>query len=241
MRWVFFSLLGINSLMFAWGVMFDSDQPSTAEVRESPFPYRGLPELQMLGEVGDTQAVGAREERTPSAVASFDVSKINSKTLCEMVGPFKDTAMAEDFRSRLSAIDIASSIKDLELPAGPGYWVYLKPAENRRAALRRLAELQARGIDSYVIPKGEFENGISLGMFSQENLAKARLAEMVAIGLEPYLDTIERTYRETWVMLNPGEERKMSNLTWDRVMEGLNHLERRQNFCLDVASQDNIH
>lgn len=241
MRWVFFSLLGINALVFAWGVMSGSDQPSTAEVRESPFPYKDLPELKMLGEVGDIQAVGGREERAPPAPTTFDVSKINAKTLCEMVGPFKDTAAAEDFSSRLSAIDINGSIKDLELPAGPGYWVYLKPAENRRAALRRLAELQARGIDSYVIPKGEFENGISLGMFSQENLAKARLAEMVAIGLEPYLDTIERTYRETWVMLDPGEERKMSNLTWNRVMEGLNHLERRQNFCLDVASQDNIH
>lgn len=241
MRWVFVSLLGINALVFAWGVMFDSDQLSTVDVRESPFAYKGLPELQMLGEVGDIQAASGREKRAPSAAKSFDVSKIDSKTLCEMVGPFKDSAAAEDFTSRLSAIDIASSTKDLELPAGPGYWVYLKPAENRRAALRRLAELQARGIDSYVIPKGEVENGISLGMFSQENLAKARLAEMVAIGLEPYLDTIERTYRETWVMLNPGEERKMSNLTWDRVMEGLNHLERRQNFCLDVASQDNIH
>ncbi len=241
MRWVFFSLLGINVLVFAWGVVFDSDQANIAEVRESPFPYKGLPELKMLGEVGDIQPVGERVKKELPAQASFNAGTLDEKALCEMVGPFKDTDAAEDFSSRLSAIDIISSVKDLELPAGPGYWVYLKPAESRRAALRRLAELQARGIDSYVIPKGEFENGISLGMFSQENLAKARLAEMVGIGLEPYLETIERTYREIWVMLAPGEERKMSNLTWDRVMDGLNHLERRQNFCLDVASQDNIH
>lgn len=241
MRWVFFSLLGINVLVFIWGLAFSGNNKIVTEVRDSPFPYQGLPELKMLGEVGDIQAMGERVAPAPRKPAVFDVSKIDAKTLCEMVGPFKGKTMAEDFISRLAAIDVASSVRDMELPAGPGYWVYLKPLENRRAALRRLAELQARGIDSYVIPKGEFENGISLGMFSQENLAKSRLAEMVAIGLEPYLDTIERTYRETWVMLDPGEERKLSNLTWDRVMEGLNHLERRQNFCLDVASQDNIH
>ena len=240
MRWVFFSLVGANLLVFAWDMMFSGSQLSV-KAASQPSPFRNLPELRLLGEVGDLEQLEQiEEEQIPTQEPTFDTTAVDKKTLCEMVGPFKEKARADEFISRLSAIDIGSLVKELELPNGPGYWVYLKPEDSRRAALRRLAELQARGIDSYVIPKGELANGISLGMFSQENLAKSRLSEMVAIGLDAQLETIERTYRETWVMLNPEEDKKMSNLTWERVLEGLDRLERRQNFCLDVASQDNF-
>jgi len=240
MRWIFFSLLILNAATLVWGFVFEDEQLPAVHA-EKPFPYKEVASLSLLGE-GQGELVAVPIERSSTPMASLqNPVKVDGKDLCQLVGAFKSHEIAQSFVERLTAIDIKAQVRDLRLPAGPGYWVYLEPLPNRKAALRQLAELQSQKIDSYVIPKGELENGISLGLFSQQDLAKSRLQEMQKRGLEPRLDTIERTYREIWVMLEHTEDAKMSDLTWDRVMEGFNQLERRQNFCLDVASEDNIH
>lgn len=244
MRWIFFSLLIMNAATLVWGFVFEKETemgPSSVQA----FSY-DAPRLKLLGE-GNTELAALNAGRSLTSPGKPKIASllplpatVNGKDLCELVGAFKSRELATNFVERLSAIDVKSEIRDLRLPAGPGYWVYLEPTENRRSALRHLAELQARKVDSYVIPKGELENGISLGLFSQENLANLRMKEMQAIGLSPKMDTIERTYREIWVMLRHKEDAKMSSLSWSRAMEGFNKLERRQNFCLDVASEDNF-
>ena len=238
----------MNAATLVWGFAFEKESlPQASSVTLKSFKYASAPPLQLLGEMAGLESTGlsVAEITQPKTIQNVvrqnpRPAKVDGKSLCELVGAFKSRDLARSFVERLSAIEVKSEIRDLRLPAGPGYWVYLEPAESRPVALRSLAELQARKIDSYVIPKGDLANGISLGLFSQESLAKSRLKEMQAIGLEPKLDTIERTYREIWVMLFHGEDAKMSSLTWTRVLEGFNKLERRQNFCLDVASEDNF-
>lgn len=250
MRWIFFTLAIVNLLTFAWGMVATSRDNQPDRPKNLRNPYTGFPELLLLSEInasGPSMALSTIE-RSPEPEQEVEPSTENSietelppsrdgKLLCEMVGPFANNEVANDFVERLTAIEIASSIRELELPAGPGYWVYLEPQSSRRDALRLLSELQSKRIDSYVIPKGDLANGISLGMFSKKSLSDARVREMAAIGLTPLVEEIERTYRELWVMLEPGEDLKMSKLTWERVMEEINMLERRQNYCLDVASQ----
>jgi len=250
MRWIFFSLLLLNALVLLWSLTTASPTDGGVAAPLKPFAYGGVPTLQLLSE----DAGGAVESRLeqqvkgrvdagiamPSNVGASRNSRMvpmkDGKPLCEMVGPFEGRDKALQFMERLGAIDIQSEVRELELPAGSRFQVYLPAAASHKAALRKLAELQAKKVDSYIIPKGELENGISLGMFSQEALAEQQVKDMRAIGLTPEVKIIERTYWEIWVMLAPGEGGKMSNLAWGRVMEGINQLERRQNFCLDVAS-----
>ncbi|MFT5083703.1 MAG: hypothetical protein ACI9Y1_001748 [Lentisphaeria bacterium] len=270
MRWIFFTLLLVNLLTFAWGLVVVSSEPVLPPSKAVADPFKGVPALFMLtdpreGLSGDsippmalvaknsTERLG-HDVRNPESVrdggegevqnssllaavpAEERQAKLDTRALCDLVGPFEDHDIAKDFVERLGAIEVASIVTDIELPAGPGYWVYLVPEATRKDSLRRLSELQARGIDSYVIPKGELANGISLGMFSKKALAEARVKEMQSIGLIVNVDEIERSYREIWVVLDWGEGAKMSELTWKRVMEGIKLLERRQNYCLDVAS-----
>ncbi len=194
-------------------------------------------QLAASGEAESTQNLSGGVERFEGPVVGSPLPMHENKLLCELVGPFESREVASDFIARLESIEVVSSERDIELPAGPGYWVYLQPKASRREALRTLGELQSRRIDSYVIPKGDLVNGISLGMFSKKALSEARVKEMRAIGLDPRVEEIERTYREVWVMLNPGEDSKMSKLTWERTMQGIKDLQRRQNYCLEVASK----
>lgn len=259
MRGIFFALLFLNVIAFAWGaLMTSSEQVSPAPKRPAANPYQNIPELILLEELSPdnkearvtnlysseyrNEAVGAKTTPAPAAPAAKETlateAKVHDgKPLCELVGPFSDLDKADEFIERLNGIEVSGGVREIELPSGLGYWVYLKPLRSRKDALRRLNELQTKGVDSYVIPKGELENGISLGMFSQKSLADARLKEMTREGLDPQLKEIERSYREIWVMLDQGEGAKMSKYTWESLLDGTNMLERRQNYCLDVASQ----
>lgn len=250
MRGIFLALLVFNIVAFAWSMLTGgSEERTPVPKRSTPNPYTNIPELVLLSEIKPTdpaevkglydekfrnEVVGRKSSEKPS---SEEVKTHDGKPLCALVGPFKDRDKAGEFIERLTAIEIKGSVKDIELPSGAGYWVYLAPSRDRKEALRRLNELQSKGVDSYVIPKGELENGISLGMFSQKSLADARLKEMESIGLEPKLQEIERSYREIWVMLDQGEDAKMNKFTWQNLLEETNMLERRQNYCLDVASK----
>lgn len=235
MRWIFFSLLAANIVAGVWGMMLDAVHPVTRAHSETPFKYGDIPSLTFLSESTSVPVVAVERPISEIPVLPDESTQEDKPKLCEIVGPFEGEKQAKDMVERLRAWDVKSEVRSLQLPAGPGYWVYLEPEANRKAALRKLAELQSRGVDSYVIPKGELEHGISLGMFSKKALADARMVEAESMGLTPRMQTIERTYREVWVMLNHQEDEKMSEISWSRVLDEKKVLQRRENFCLGVA------
>jgi len=217
MKLIFATLILVNLGIAAWG-LFLRDSSAGA--------------LQAESQSGQMQ----------SNSSSGDAKKANSAhELCELVGPFPADDGAKSFVERLAAIDIKGEIKNLDLPAGKSYWVYLQPLDTEDAAFRKLAELQSQGVESYIVRRGDLKNAISLGMYSYKDTANSRVAEMKKKGLDPVMQEIERTQHETWVMLRHDQVEKMSDLTWKKVLEGFDSQERRQNFCIDVASADNIH
>jgi cell division septation protein DedD len=229
MRWVFFLLLAFNLAFFAWRVLFmPAADPESA--RKSDIPSVTADRVTLLSEL-DPRVVQVRKEAVVVA----------NPSLCVMVGAFASQVDAREFMARLAALDVISYEHPVDLSAGEGYWVYLQPLANRDEARRRLAELQARGVDSYIIPKGELENGISLGVFTRRDLAEARLAELGRLGLSANLHNIERSYREHWVMLGESEEHKLDESVWPSLLQENISLRRRQNLCSDVASIKNFH
>lgn len=232
MRWIFFFLLAANAAFFLWHVLsVPAASPTVAPMINTTFaPSASARQVKLLREL----APGAVRARTEAPI-------VKNPSLCVMVGAFASQVDAQEFMTRLAALDVVSFDHPLDLSAGEGYWVYLQPFANRDQARRRLAELQARGIDSYIIPKGELENGISLGVFTRRDLAEARLVELRRLGLSVDLYNIERSYREYWVMLGESEEHKLDESVWLALLRENISLRRRQNLCSDVASAKNFH
>ena len=191
-----------------------------------------VPEIRLLRELPESSRQRHRSE---------PVSAPAERGLCYMAGGFKDTEEAQQFIDRLAVLDVKAFIHPIDLSSGEGYWVFLDPLNTRDAAHRRLVELHARGVDSYIIPRGELENGISLGLFTRMDLAQARLDEMSKIGLAAKIQPIERSYREIWVMLGEGEQHKLGESAWIGLLQENMSLQQRQNFCSDVASSKNFH
>jgi hypothetical protein len=238
MRWIAASLLVINVVALLVQLLMPGSEAVARENRPELPQLRGNTQLKLLGELDEPALqvmVQAKEKaRLAAARAVVDAEK---PPLCTLVGPFPELLKAEYFQERLAALDVAASIQDLEIPGEVSYWIYLPPRESRKQAFNELRELQAKGIDSYVIPRGELANGISFGMFSQPNLAKGRLEDMRSRGYPAELREITRTYKETWVVVPSIEAAKLDSESWLQTMAAGDNLERRQNFCPPVASE----
>lgn len=247
MRLIFISLLVVNIVVAVWGLLFsgsdssphhNTQAKSAAQLAGAPVSDKRIVLLSELSlEEGEGLGVVRKEFDTSKSQRLLDVDTgVETPDLCEMVGPFESQSKASELLERMSAIDVEASIEVMQFPAGTGYWVFLPPESDRKSALKRLAQLQSRGVDSYVIPKGEKKHGISLGMYTKKSLADARLQLARDLLLEPEVEIIERKYKEIWVMLKPKQAQKVSEITWSRILDDKKNLQRRENYCLDVAS-----
>ena len=233
MRLIFFFLAFVNLVIFGWGYFFveRTSLGDQEERRVEPVAStEKVKELNVRSSNQELDAIGDDEDEVREA-----------PLLCHIVGPFSDSEESDNFIERLASMDIRSERHELELSVGMSHWLYLPPEVSRKDALRKLAELQEQGIDSYVIPKGELANGISLGMFTKKELADSQLKQIISKGWSPLVKEIDRTQVEVWVMVNHQDGQRLSDISWKRVMEGFISKEIRKNFCLGVASSENIH
>lgn len=231
MRSIFFSLVAINIIVFLMQLFVGS----TEAPQSGSAPPRALAgaSLQMIDEVG-REALSTKDQALADEEKNSAMSD-GVDEMCTMVGPYAQLLHAEYLVERLTAMDVAAVIKAIEVPDSVAYWVYLPPEMSEKEALRRLYEIQAKTIDSYIIPSGELANGISFGMYSDQAVAQARLEEIRMQGYEPKLREVERTHSETWVTLAPGEAEKIDVAVWVDLLNQQPGLEKRQNFCLGVA------
>lgn len=237
MRLVFFALLGINVAVFV--LQLTVWRPEAAEADAVGVVHNEGAKLQLLAEVDNAVSLadGRRSRAAASAAAvSSDAAKALPDGLCDMVGPYSRLLQAEYLVERLAALGASADVRELEVPEGVGYWVHLAPELSRKEALRRLHEVQAKNIDSYMIPRGELANGISLGMFTQQDLALARKQQMRELGYEAEIREITRTHREIWVVLAPGSGQIISDKVWVELLGDKNNVEKQQKYCQGVAS-----
>ncbi|TQV67296.1 SPOR domain-containing protein [Exilibacterium tricleocarpae] len=240
MRWIFLTLLLANGVILAWQLLRDPEPQAPAVTAKPVVAEReGVEWLTLLSEL-EGQALADMLREKGRLQLTENTGAVQGEPLCTLVGPFEKLLRAEYFIERMAALEIAAEIQDVEIPGEVGYWVYLPPEVSRKEALRRLHELQAKGVDSYVIPKGELANGISFGMFSQEALALRRQEDMVNRGYAAEIKEMARTYKETWALLRPDQAAKISEELWFQVTADNPGIERRQNFCPTVASTDNF-
>ncbi|WP_052480903.1 SPOR domain-containing protein [Gilvimarinus agarilyticus] len=233
MRILLFALLGINVAVFILQVTVW--RPGAADAAPGRYSEVAGERLQLLSEVERAEArkplaSGRREASSMPAGVAVD-------GLCDMVGPFSALLQAEYLQENLAALDVGAEVREIEVPEGVGYWVHLPPEPSRKEALRRLHEVQAQQIDSYLIPRGELANGISFGMFSRKALGEAKLSEMKELGYAAEMREVARTHKEIWVVLAAGQGQKVSENAWSELLEAENGIEKQQKYCQGVAPE----
>ena len=86
-----------------------------------------------------------------------------------------------------------------------GVWVYLPLTGAAGASEALLAKLKSAGIDDALEMPGPGEGSvISLGLYSEQKRAQARVAQAQALGLKPEMTDRKRTGNVYWVDIDQG-------------------------------------
>ena len=104
-----------------------------------------------------------------------------AKKACIEVGVF-DSKEADSFEKKLALP--SDKVNRIITAKASSYMVYIPPQKNPKIAEKRIAELQAKGINNYfLIQDGKFQHAISLGIFKTETSARKLLDELVRNGI----------------------------------------------------------
>ncbi|MFV8784271.1 SPOR domain-containing protein [Microbulbifer sp. SA54] len=239
MRWIVLFLFLANLGLAAWFLTAGGEP----EMPRKPVAERGDEDTLVL--VSEAPASQLSEASPPEqqkvqparrSAGAAAPEAVGADGLCTLVGPFTEAYQGEDVARRLQALEVQAALREIEMQGQMRYWVYLAPLGSRREAFRKLRELQAAGIDSYVIPKGSLENGISFGIFSELERARSLTGDLQAQGFAAEYREEPQTYLELWVVLE-GEER-LADAFWQQIQLDYPDLDRRQNLCSEIRSPE---
>jgi hypothetical protein len=236
MRWLVIILLMCNGIYFLWQFYL---VPSEAGRQLATGQQVELGEsLRLISEVpADDLTV---EEEKPSINQSHEDSLAPEPAVCLMIGPFKEDVTGKQVVTRLAALDIHPTMEELSTPGKPNYWVHIPPQPSRKVAIKLLRELQSKNIDSFLITKGELENGISLGIFTKLGSAEQVSSKRSGQGYDAEIFTMANSRTELWAVFDDQQTSKFSDALWEIISEGNSGLQRRKNYCDKIAPSDDF-
>ena len=160
---------------------------------------------------------------------------------CYLIGPLPSMARAENFALHLESSGMAMERRWREISVGLDYWLYLPPQPSVRATTRILQELKARNINGFIISEGDLKGAVALGVFTEEGAAIGRQEDLVAVGYDAKIQTLDRMAREYWLtsekLPRPGALEALMNS--ENLADIPQKISRRD--CKEVASAMQFH
>lgn len=227
MRWFFLFLLVLNAFYFIW---HQQQTPLRAKEIAPLSLYRSEQKnIRLLSESPESA------QRRQSEVAGAPPTQ---ESVCLYFGPFSDENRAKALEQRLTSLDVHVSRQKIDAAAGTDYWVYLPPLASRQASLWQLRELQARKIDSYIITEGDLTDGISLGIFQNEDSANAVVERLKTAGYDALVRELGRNRHDFWVQIAPESRRLADDSLLRQLVVDFPELQRQTMPCKSVATAE---
>lgn len=164
--------------------------PTRIDFPPQPLPPITPPAATSSPAVADT----APEPTAVAALESPPADAVLAAAGCIAIGPYENGEEANAVRARLFDAGIASRLVEASVATEPDYVVYVQPADSRTLAHRTWRELVNQGVDAYVIPAGDRENGVSVGVFTVRELAEAQRARVAELGYTVLMQAISRSH-----------------------------------------------
>ncbi len=239
MRWVVFFLFVLNGLLFVW-FSFQEEQFAQVAEREKQegFDFSSVKKIVLLSELPaeDLDLRDVRQNLGGETILETGQNVDGTIILqCALIGPFREVISAKQAKSRLEEKGLLSKtvmvLKDL--PAIN--WVYIAPLADRKTALAMLRDLQSKNIDSFLIADGEYENGISLGFFTNLESAQAILEERKSQGYPVSLVEKKRDQQTYWLAFDENAASRIDEAELDALEEGSFAVKKQDKSCGEVA------
>ncbi len=145
---------------------------------------------------------------------------VSDQKVCYKLGPFAEKNKAKKVRSELIHLGIKVNQRITNKSVHIGFRVYIPPLPSRAEAREMLQGLKMQNInDSAIIRQGEYENAISLGVFSIQSGAKRHQKAMTQKGFSVKIADRYRDSDQYW--LNAYDIDKTDRLSpeWARLFK----------------------
>lgn len=202
MRWIFIAVVALNILYLGWSIA-DPVQPVGDGDGEVPQAIEYPQKLGLVGEAG-----GVSPAPAPGAPGRPVAG-------CPAVGPLSEADGAR-VMAALQAAGYETGARMVETRSARVFWVYIPQFPDRAQALRKLRELQAKGVDSFLVAEGADANAISLGSFTAKDSALGVQARLRSAGYGAEIREETRNVQQGWVVLaEPGAQGYLEHIPAD--------------------------
>lgn len=228
MRYLVLLLLVLNLAYFAWGAL----KPESEMVTQLPPLPQGVTELTLLSEREPValSLVSKTENQNPGSEAASEQAE--PVLLCYTLGPLTSEKSRDTLITRLQDLDVNVESRSLEQRETIGYWVFLPPLENRKAALAIAEELAKKGIkDYYVVTDDEYRHAVSLGLFSEKARADRRMAHIRTLGYKPQKIVRYRDRTYYWLDYQLNGEEAVPDAVWKDLSSGKEKIQKLDRSC----------
>lgn len=203
--------------------------------------YEQAPRAELAEPVAIEPELSARSASLPSAplISASD----SAPRQCYWAGPFSaDELSGQALIKRLGELRIGVSDHRLRTQKVDRFWVIIPSVSLPEQAGDAIAKLKQANIDSYEIGRGEHAGAISLGFYSREVLAQARLQEAQDLGWQPELVPIAVSKHQQWLQVDKQQADAVGEGILARMVKNNSGVEIIEKKCeLPVASHNNIH
>jgi len=180
MRAFFLLLIAANLALFAWSRYYAAPDGAS-----DPEPLRRQVKPESIRLLAGAELAGLPMLKPkPAAETAQPGPQFSSTGSCTEWGAFS-VAEASRAEQALEPLALGARLSQRRSEEKAGWWVFIPPQGNRPAALKKTAELKSLGIEDYFVlqDEGNMRWAVSLGVFSSEEAAKARLEALRAKGV----------------------------------------------------------
>ncbi|MEX0618728.1 MAG: SPOR domain-containing protein [Pseudohongiellaceae bacterium] len=236
MRTVILLLLVTNLGFLAWNMF----QPPWQDlVVGSDYGARAVPGITLLAERTPEPDIPTEPERPASRVIGPQSG--GGAMNCIAIGLFPTLDDAFQFIAQARELGFNAELAVDGPMLDPQYRVFLPPAESREMATTMLDELNRRALDqgmtleSYLVTRGELENGVALGVFNQADNATEIVRQVASLGFEVRISEVPQTDGDISVHLKNLENERLGDTLWSQLILDRPYLDQSQNVCETIA------
>ncbi|MDZ7750752.1 MAG: SPOR domain-containing protein [Gammaproteobacteria bacterium] len=175
-------------------VVQDGTQPPSATATAGEEPPDGAPSAPLSAppEAAAEADDESGEEPAPALVA----------TRCVLLGPFPEEADTDAMVALLEEQGMTVETETRQDRRPNRYWIYLPQFADITAAREALDRLRDAGVTDFIrVMRGPNVNAVSLGLYSRENSARARMDELESKGFEPAMEVRYEQFDQTWLRI----------------------------------------
>lgn len=161
--------------------------------------------------------------------------------VCEEYLNLGDSQSAEKLKKVFLQRGLDSRVKETIVVERTDYWVHLPKNPSRKVAELRLEEVRARGLQSFIIPEGDLENAISLGIFSQIANAEKMIGEAKSRGFNALIKELPREAIRYSVMVIRPKSESIDEYPLENSITSINLQQVEKIVCSEVANAGEFH